>query len=140
MRTPRSTPRHLRTFGAAVLLLGCSLACRAQYSSGQRSGAPPMSSGGQAYPQQPASHLPGGDINASEPDPMREKMEEARVKGMRDDRRKRLESDVDKLLALATELKSDVDKTSKDELSVIVVKKAGEMEKLAHDLKERERN
>ena len=71
---------------------------------------------------------------------MREKMEEARVKGMRDDRRKRLESDVDKLLALATELKSDVDKTSKDELSVIVVKKAGEMEKLAHDLKERERN
>ena len=95
----------------------------------------------QGYP--PNSRMPmdaGTGVGMGEPDPLRDKMEAARAKGLRDDRHKKLESDADKLLALATELKSEVDKTSKDELSVDVVKKAGEMEKLAHDLKERMRN
>lgn len=95
----------------------------------------------QGYPTSPNSRLPmDSGTGVGEPDPLRDKMEAARAKGLRDDRHKKLESDADKLLALATELKSEVDKTSKDELSVDVVKKAGEMEKLAHDLKERMRN
>ena len=43
----------------------------------------------------------------------------------------------DKLLALATELKTDVDKTNQNILSMDVIKKADEIEKLAHSVKER---
>ena len=46
-------------------------------------------------------------------------------------------ADTDKLLALATDLKAQVDKSTKDTLSVDVIKKADEIEKLAHSVKER---
>ena len=46
-------------------------------------------------------------------------------------------ADTDKLLALATDLKEQVDKSTKDTLSVDVIKKADEIEKLAHSVKER---
>jgi len=45
--------------------------------------------------------------------------------------------DTEKLLALATDLKTQVDKSTKDTLSVDVIKKADEIEKLAHSVKER---
>jgi hypothetical protein len=51
------------------------------------------------------------------------------------ERQKKLEADTDKLLALATDLKKSVDKTNKDILSVDVVKKAEEIEKLARTMK-----
>ncbi|HEY6412512.1 MAG TPA: hypothetical protein VIX42_02420 [Edaphobacter sp.] len=51
------------------------------------------------------------------------------------ERQKKLEADTDKLLALATDLKKQVDKTNKDILSVDVVKKAEEIEKLARSMK-----
>ena len=41
-----------------------------------------------------------------------------------------------KLLQLATELKADVDKTNKNEMSLDVIRKADEIERLAHDLKQ----
>jgi hypothetical protein len=47
---------------------------------------------------------------------------------------------VDRLLALTNELKTDVDKSSKDELSLDVIRKAGEIEKLAHDVQSRMKN
>ena len=53
------------------------------------------------------------------------------------ERQKRLVADTDKLLALATDLKQQVDKTNKNILSVDVIKKADEIEKLAHSVKER---
>ena len=53
------------------------------------------------------------------------------------DRQKRLVADTDKLLELATDLKEQVDKSTKDTLSVDVIKKADEIEKLAHSVKER---
>jgi len=53
------------------------------------------------------------------------------------DRQKRLVADTEKLLALATDLKAQVDKSTKDTLSVDVIKKADEIEKLAHSVKER---
>jgi len=53
------------------------------------------------------------------------------------DRQKQLVSDTQKLLALATQLKTDVDKSNKDMLSLDVVRKADEIEKLAHSVKER---
>ena len=67
------------------------------------------------------------------PPQMREQQAQAR----NDDRQKKLVADTDKLLVLATELKQDVAKTNKDVLSVDVIKKAEEIEKLAHSVKER---
>jgi hypothetical protein len=67
-------------------------------------------------------------------------MNEERMKALNSDRHKRLEDDASKLLALSTELKSDVDKANKDELSLDVMRKAAEIEKLAHDVQSRMKN
>ena len=48
-----------------------------------------------------------------------------------------LKSDTDKLLKLAEELKSSVDKSSANVLSLDVMKKAEEIEKLAHSVKDK---
>ncbi len=64
-------------------------------------------------------------------------MAEQQAKARNLDRQKRLVADTDKLLSLATELKQQVDKTDKYTLSVDVVKKADEIEKLAHSVKEK---
>jgi hypothetical protein len=48
-----------------------------------------------------------------------------------------LRRDTEKLLKLATELKDSVDKTNESMLSVNVIKKAEEIEKLAHSVKEK---
>ncbi len=53
------------------------------------------------------------------------------------DRQKQLVLDTQKLLALANELKSDVDKSNKDTMSLDVIRKADEIEKLAHSVKEK---
>jgi hypothetical protein len=52
-------------------------------------------------------------------------------------RQEDIKKDTDKLLSLATELKQDVDKTDENTLSVDVIKKAEEIEKLAHTVKEK---
>ena len=52
-------------------------------------------------------------------------------------RQQDLEKETDKLLELATELKQYVDKTNENMLSVEVIKKAGEIEKLARSVKEK---
>jgi hypothetical protein len=46
-------------------------------------------------------------------------------------------ADTNKLLSLATDLKQQLDKTNTDVLSVDVVKKAEEIEKLAKSVKDR---
>jgi len=52
-------------------------------------------------------------------------------------RKKQIADDSAKLLKLATELKAEIDKTNKDTLSLNVIRKAEEIEKLAHDVKEK---
>jgi hypothetical protein len=54
-----------------------------------------------------------------------------------DDRQKKLVADSEKLLQLATQLNQDVEKTNQHILSIDVVKRADEIEKLAHSVKER---
>ena len=53
------------------------------------------------------------------------------------ERQRKLVDDTDRLLALATQLHTDVAKTNKDILSLDVIKRADEIEKLAHSVKER---
>ena len=54
-----------------------------------------------------------------------------------DDRQKRLVSDTEKLLQLATQLHNDVAKTDKNVLSLDVIRRAEEIERLAHGVKDR---
>jgi hypothetical protein len=56
-----------------------------------------------------------------------------------EDRQKRLVADTEKLLTLATQLHEDVAKTDRHILSLDVVKRAEEIEKLARSVKEREK-
>jgi hypothetical protein len=51
-------------------------------------------------------------------------------------RQKQLANDTAKLLTLANELKAELDKSSKDTLSVSVIKKAEQVEKLAHKVRD----
>jgi hypothetical protein len=109
-------------------------------------------SGGQMLPQQPAIQPPiqppggrqapgfpplGHDSPLDPNDPLGPHREEQQAQLRNSDRQKRLVADTDKLLVLATDLKAQVDKSTKDTLSVDVIKKADEIEKLAHSLKER---
>jgi hypothetical protein len=48
-----------------------------------------------------------------------------------------IKADTDKLLKLAVELKDSVDKSNENLLSLDVVKKAEEIEKLAHSVKDK---
>jgi hypothetical protein len=53
------------------------------------------------------------------------------------ERKKQISDDSTQLLKLATELKTEVDKTTKDTLSLGVIRKADEIERLAHSVKEK---
>lgn len=51
-------------------------------------------------------------------------------------RKKQLAADTAKLLELANELKAEMDKSSKDTLSLNVIKKAEQVERLAHKVRD----
>ena len=70
-------------------------------------------------------------------DPAWEKMQAQQAMTLAEQRHKHMMTDADKLLQLATELKEEVDKSTKNEMSVPTIRKAAEIEKLAHDVKER---
>jgi hypothetical protein len=53
------------------------------------------------------------------------------------ERKRQIADDSARLLKLAGDLKAEVDKTSKDTLSLGVIRKAEEIEKLAHSVKEK---
>ena len=53
------------------------------------------------------------------------------------ERKKQIAEDSAKLLKLATDLKTEIDKTNKDTLSLSVIRKAEEIERLAHIVKEK---
>jgi hypothetical protein len=69
--------------------------------------------------------------------PLPPELEQDQAKMRNLDRQKKLVDDTAKLVSLANELKADVDKSSKDTLSLDVIKKADEIEKLAHSVKEK---
>ena len=97
-------------------------------------------SGGQRSQQnipQPGQPIPPPGSGLPDFGPSNPKVEEQQARARSTERQKKLVADTDKLLALATELKTDVDKTNQNILSVDVIKKADEIEKLAHSVKER---
>jgi hypothetical protein len=114
---------RLAVFGVAFLL-GVS----GTYSHAQLAQPLPQQ---QPVPGQPGAGLPPMGSSLSP------EIQAQQARSLNSDRQKRLVEDTNKLLVLATQLKQDVDKTNKDVLSVDVIKKADEIEKLAHSVKER---
>jgi len=100
-----------------------------------------MTSFGQNSGQGPAQ-LPGlgpspGLTPDDRQDEQRAKMERDMAKRANRERQAQLQRDADNLLKLATQLKQYVDKSNENTLSLDVVKKAEEIEKLAHSVKEK---
>jgi hypothetical protein len=83
------------------------------------------------YPQDPSLQKP------TPADDARTKAEREMAKKANEERQANLKRDTDKLLKLATELKEQVDKTNSNTLSIDVLKKAEEIEKLAHSVKDK---
>ena len=78
-------------------------------------------------------------VRTPEPDREEVKIRQEQLKKMNSARQAEIKKDTDKLLRLATELKQSVDKSNQNTLSLDVVKKAEEIEKLAKSVKEKMR-
>lgn len=76
---------------------------------------------------------PGAEQPKGEPETTR--MQKEMAKRANEQRQAELKRDTEKLLKLSTELKVYVDKTNENVLSMDVIKKADEIEKLAHSVK-----
>jgi hypothetical protein len=110
---------------AGGLMLAMGGAGRGEQGSGVNAG----SQAGQTVLQGVVPVAPRDERTAS--------MEEEQAKMRNIERQKRLVEDTAKLLELANELKAEVDKSDKNTLSLDVVRKADEIEKLAHSVKEK---
>lgn len=93
----------------------------------------PLRDTSQVSPLSRQSNDPSGRID----NPMRPGEEEKRLEALNALRQKEMTADTAKLLALATELKAQMDKTDKDTLSIGVIRKAEQIEKLAHSVREK---
>ncbi|SRR6266404_3565199 len=97
---------------------------------------------GFSSPQNPPSRqLPGLPPSQENPEPaVPDKMQRDMEKKANEQRQAELKRDTEKLLKLSTELKEYVDKTNQNVLSVEVVRKAEEIEHLAHSVKTKMRD
>ncbi|WP_348263597.1 hypothetical protein P8935_03335 [Telmatobacter sp. DSM 110680] len=92
-----------------------------------------------ALMQQNGSYVPNA-VNRMPDANDREKMQqqerdEARIEEANAQRKKEVSADSEKLLRMAVDLKDELDKTSKDTLSINTIHKIDAIEKLAHDMK-----
>jgi hypothetical protein len=74
--------------------------------------------------------------NESQADRFQKEMQDRMFKEANKKRQQDIKNDTDKLFELATELKAAVDKTNENMLSLDVIKKAEQVEKLAKKVKE----
>jgi nitric oxide reductase activation protein len=95
----------------------------------------------QSPARQQGSGMPSDQLpSAAPPGPMtpeQEHIEHDRAKRMNKERFDSLKRDTDKLLELATELKQNVDRANENTLSLDVIKKADEIDKLAKQVREK---
>jgi hypothetical protein len=127
MKIPASWTRIVAV-GTVFAALGVGIAVPQQKGTGQV----PTATTPDPFGQTPDGKAKPGD----QPSPFGAS-EEKQAKLRNEDRQKRLIADTDKLLQLATELHNDVGKTDQHILSLDVVKRADEIERLAHSVKER---
>jgi hypothetical protein len=108
---------------------------RGQQAPSGNSDKPIMQPG--ANGTQPEATHPTGGTQQMQPQGSQEK--KLSLEAANADRKKQLTDDSAHLLKLANELKAEVDKTDKDTLSISVIRKADEIERLAHMVKEKMR-
>ncbi len=112
-----------------------NLACLAVlvFGSISQSAAQQATQGSPAQP--PAAQAPAtAEVKADTP--AAAKADTAKPATPQTPEQKQLADDTAKLLVLANELKSELDKSNKDTLSVSVIKKAQQVEKLAHKVRD----
>lgn len=107
--------------GLVLLALCGPLAAHAQSSQGASSTAPPVAPG----------------FGGFEPDPSVRRINQQMALKRRSERQQQIASDTAHLVRLALELDDDVDKSTSGQLSVSVVKKAEEIEKLAKTIQDK---
>src|SRR6266568_4318884 len=139
LQTPRRFADHLPFYSArrmrwgracASLAFIAAFACIAQ-DKGTSDGAFRPE---KANLQSPVNAIP--DANAQMES--REKQGKQRnFEAANAERKKQIADDSTKLLTMAMALKAEVDKTTKDTLSLTVIRRAEEIEKLAHNVKEK---
>jgi hypothetical protein len=100
----------------AAFLIGFAICCAAQIPM-----APP----------------PPGELQPDNSSGLTAQQQKAMAKKLNLQRQQDIKKDTEKLLELATELKQSVDKTTENTLSLDVIKKADEIEKLAKAVKEK---
>lgn len=64
-------------------------------------------------------------------------MQHKQIKAMNQERQASLKKDTERLLQIATELKQQVDKTNENQLSLEVIRKTDEVEKLAKSIRDK---
>lgn len=101
---------------------------------GQDTQGPPIAPGAAA---QFPNHT--GEMGPHQPNEAERKLEREQEKKRNQERQANLKRDTDKLLLLATQLKQAVDKSNENTLSLEVIKKAGEIEKLAKSVRDKMR-
>jgi hypothetical protein len=135
----RSTPKHTRGWRTAFALLAGLAALGATGALAQQvpqqQGYSPTSPL-HPYDQAAAIHVPDANDRMLM-DQQAKQSKEAKFEAANAARRKQISDDAAKLLELATELKSAVDKTDKDTLSLDVIRKADTIERLAKGVKEK---
>jgi hypothetical protein len=105
---------------SASLVFAAALACVAQEDrSAARPGTPVTAEGKDSKPQQ------------------RKSDKDQKLTSPESDRKKQITDESAQLLDMALALKAEVDKTTKDTLSIDVIKKADQIEKLAKSVKEK---
>jgi hypothetical protein len=90
-----------------------------------------------SFDQDPAQGPRVHDPLGAAEDPDRQAREKEMAKKANQERQVQLRRDTERLYQLSTELKQYVDKSSENTLSLDVIKKADEIEKLAHSVKEK---
>lgn len=146
-RTPEHGNRKTGLRSAFILLVFAAVAAAACLAQQDAPAAAPSTPPAQATtssspaaadkkPDATPDNL-AGNATAKTPDPVaNETPEQRRQDAQIQARKNQLAVDTAKLLQLANELKAEMDKSSKDTLSVNVIKKADQVEKLAHKVRD----
>ena len=129
-RKGRLLPARAIWFCWVVLLIVVVLAARTGHGAGQTETPwTPQAEG------TPTSSLPGVVVAPSATSTQAQQTNPQAANTIANPKNKEIVDDTANLLKLANTLKAEVDKTSADTLSVTVIRKAGEIEQLAHKMR-----
>ncbi len=133
--SPAPPPHKTRALRAAAwLLAGLGIVSLAYRVNSQTPGPPSSTNPNRPILIPEANRPPDANAQMAMRDQQSKKqnMDAANM-----ERKRQITDDSARLLKLASDLKTEVDKTSKDTLSLGVIRKADEIERLAHNVKEK---